>query len=63
MEFVYGDGAREVKNQTSDAYGYLKTADGKSEKGMIGVIVYNNKTARPDLLPPRHRRSRTTERI
>ena len=42
---VYGDGAREVKTKRSDAYGYLKTADGKSEKGMIGVIVYNNRTA------------------
>lgn len=48
---VYGDGAREVKTKRSDAYGYLKTADGKSEKGMIGVIVYNNQTAAQIIFP------------
>ena len=48
---VYGDGAREVKTKRSDAYGYLKTADGKSEKGMIGVIVYNNQTAAQIFFP------------
>ncbi|MDE5987892.1 MAG: DUF4906 domain-containing protein [Duncaniella sp.] len=48
---VYGDGAREVKTKRSDAYGYLKNAAGRSEKGMIGVIVYNSQTAAQIFFP------------
>ena len=48
---VYGDGATEVKDTRAEAYGYLKNDAASSDKGMIGVIVYNNQTAAQIFFP------------
>ena len=48
---IYGDGAKGVQYSRSDAYGYTTTPDGKSEKGMIGVIVYNTANANQVFFP------------